>query len=208
MEAEYSLTLEDFQAFFRYQQRHGQRLDAQTRVKRQIILLVACFVLIGLFLISPLFLKLDPNDLQPFWYGIFFGWFLYFLYQFILGRVNSRFLAKRYYDNDYSRWLYSPRRMSITPEGLFMTDEHEKLTLSWAVVWSIDATSQHVFFYTTRWGASIVPRRAFRDKQHFQAFVDLACHYQQNWKPRIESPGAILDVLPAQPTGITRQPPT
>lgn len=208
MEVEYSLTPDDLQAFFRYHQRHGQTLDARTRVKRQIILVVACLVLMGLMpLISPLLLKLDPSHLQPFWYGIFLGWFSYFLYQWVLSRVNSRFLFEKYH-NEYSRWVFSPRRTNITPEGLSTTNEYEKLTLSWAVVWSIDATSHHVFFYTTRVGASIVPRRAFRDKQHFQAFVDLACHYQQNWKPQTESSDEILDVLPEQPTGITRQPPT
>lgn len=209
MEVEYSLTLEDLQAFSRYHQRHGPGLDARARAKRLIILLVIFFVPAGLMpLIASLLPKLDLSGLDLLWYGLFVGWFLCYILQFVLSRAGIFFSVKRYYDNEESRWIFSPRRMNITPEVLSITSEYEKTTCSWAVVWSIDAVRDHVFFYTTRMGAQIVPRRAFRDKRHFQAFVDLAFRYQQNWKPQTESSDEILDALPAQATGITRQPPT
>jgi hypothetical protein len=105
-----------------------------------------------------------------------------------------------------NQWVFATRRVTLSLEGLSITSWPFRVSYRWEVIWDIGVTGDHAFFFVTSTEATPVPRRAFRDQQHFQEFVALARRYQQGAAP----PAGIMDALPAEapprPTTITRGP--
>ena len=108
------------------------------------------------------------------------------------------------YTDEHSRWIFALRRLTISPEGITIIAAHEQVIISWATVWKITATEDHAFLYTTADAAQIVPRRAFRDQQHFEEFLALARQYQQGPGLQVQKPTGIITGLPPQSDAFTR----
>jgi hypothetical protein len=105
-----------------------------------------------------------------------------------------------------NQWLFATRRMALTPEEFSITSWFSRFYYRWEVVSDIAVTPGHVFLFLTSTDAAVVPRRAFRDQQHFEEFVALASRYREGAAP----PAGVRDALPAEaprrPTTITRAP--
>ena len=203
MEVEYNLTLQDVAAFARFHQKHGPKLKPPLLVR--VVSIGFGLVIVPLAAFAGWF-HLQPGGdwLSGCCAGVIVGFLMTVL---VFGWLQKKTVisnAIRLYDREENRWLLAQRRLRITADGIEITNESQQLWFTWPVVWLIDSTDEYAFFYTTRNNAHIIPRRAFRDQQHFEEFIDLACRYQKGLLPR-ESPSTdILDALPAHPTGITR----
>lgn len=79
----------------------------------------------------------------------------------------------------HNLWRIGPWRFSLNPEGIALTSELSAEYKSWSVIWKIEVTADHTFFYYASATAHIVPRHAFRDDDHYQQFLDLARRYQE-----------------------------
>ena len=67
--------------------------------------------------------------------------------------------------------LVGPRLVELDEEGLHQTAPLHEVRTKWAGVLKIIETPTHVFLMTDRLAGYIVPRRAFRDQEHYAEFV-------------------------------------
>jgi hypothetical protein len=201
MEIEYDLRLEDIEAFARFQLKHGPKLKPRLFV--QLIGLALAVAIVGLGLLAGL-LSEQPNTLwmSGFCGGAIAGILTTFILLAFLQKKLVVQQTSRLYNTEESRWHLAWRRLKITVDGFETTNDVEQLRYNWCVLSVIDSTDNHAFFYTALHQAHIIPRRAFRDRQHFEEFIDLACRYHKGLAPRELT--EILDALPAEQTGITR----
>jgi YcxB-like protein len=145
----------------------------------------------------------------------FLGLGIWFLIGLFLGAIGMFFIFVRmkkvllrgtaeFSDDDRNRWLFEPQRLRLHPQALTINSASQQLTNCWSMVWKIDVTEDQVCFYTTTKNGHIVPRRAFRDQQHFEEFVVLARQYQQGFNQQGPQSTGIVAGLPPQSTATTR----
>jgi hypothetical protein len=204
MEIEYELTLADIQAFLRFHQKHGPKRKPHSLVKLVSKGLAWVMGLLG-FLAYWFFVQHKGGWMSGCCAGMVIGiviTFAYFLWQVKLAVRD----AVRLYEGEECRWMLARRRLKITADGFEIMNQFQQVRSSWSVVWLIDSTDEHAFFYWSMTQAYIFPRRAFRDQRHFEDFIDLACRYHKGLGPRESASDVILDALPAEQTGITRPP--
>jgi hypothetical protein len=94
--------------------------------------------------------------------------------------------------------------LTLSPEGITETGSQSVTTHRWPKIWHIGETRDHVFFFLSLDTAFVVPRRAFRDQQHFEEFVALARQYQQGRGQQAPKPTGIIASLPPQSDAFTR----
>ncbi len=212
MEVEYSLTFQDMEALARYQHRRLKTQHVLPTAKRALWIPVFALLLTALTNVLVFFgPKLPPIDTQwwdAFWYGLFAGLLLGCLPLLVVRasrwKAAVRYAVRRAYNNEESRWMFAPQRMQIDVGGFSIFSENHQLSYSWAVVCEIGVTPGHAFFYTAPIHAHVLPRRAFRDQQHFQEFIDLAQQYQQGAARRAPKETGIIAGLPPQSSSFTR----
>ena len=205
MEIEYGLTLEDVEAFVRFNTKHGPKLKPQFFVR--LLGYALGLAIVGLYGLSRWFWS-QPETLwiSGFCAGCIAGMLIIIFLAALLQKKLAVQGVSRFYNNKESRWSLAWRRLKITVDGFEITNEFEQQWSAWSVVWLIDSTDEYAFFYTTLHQAHIIPRRAFQNRRDFEAFIDRACQYHKGLPPRELASEVILDALPAQPTGITRPP--
>lgn len=204
MEVEYSLLLDDIVAFTRFHVRYAPKPKRQTQVKWVLLLLALLALPLAAAAGFSIFPPEDSTDGLPAGcVGVSAGVFLAYLMLALVQRKIVVDTTKRFYDNEESRWSFARRKLTITADGFEIINGYEQLRQNWSVVWLIDSTRDHAFFYITMLQAHIIPRRAFRDDSHFEEFVDLACRYHKGLGRGEPKSTGILDALPASSTGIT-----
>jgi hypothetical protein len=114
--------------------------------------------------------------------------------------VNSN----RFRDDPRNRWFFGPHRIRIDPEGVTIIFPVQQLQIAWAGICQIDATEKRIAFWTTTRSGHVVPRRAFRDEQHFEEFVGLARQYQQANGQQTRKHTGIIAGLSPQSDAFTR----
>jgi hypothetical protein len=183
MEIEYHLTFDDMLAFERQAQKHVRKIaPAKMRgpwawVRYVMVGVVALFIaafysgLLG-----------TPDALLPFLLGLAVGVLWLFVLGVGLSRGRLRSL-REFFEEGHARWVLAPRRLTISPEGFHVVNYYLDSMNRWEQVWQISVTEDHAFFFITPLQVHIVPRRAFRDPQHFGDFVVLARQYQQGRAP-------------------------
>jgi hypothetical protein len=202
MEIEYNLTLDDMKAFLRFHLKHGHKLKPLPLVR-----LVACIVSPAIVTFAGLagwfWWHASTQWLSGCCAGVVVGFLVAVC---VFGWLQKKILIPntlRLYDKEECRWYFDRRRLKITVDGFEITNEFQQVRYDWSVVWLIDSTDEHVFFYVTLNQARIIPRRAFRDRRHFEEFIVLARQYQQGWKePAPKSTGIITGLSP-EATAIT-----
>jgi hypothetical protein len=205
MEVEYHLTFDDMLAFERHGQKQVRKIvpakmrGPWTLVRYVLVGVMAVFVVAsnhGLF--GP------PDAIFPFLLGLAVGvvWLLFMGLGLSRGRLRS---LRELFEEGHARWFLAPRRLTISPEGFRVVNYYFDSMNRWEQVWQISVTEDHAFFFTTPLQAHIVPRRAFRDPQHFGDFIVLARQYQQGRAPAEwpQSPG-ITTAAPASATDAFR----
>jgi hypothetical protein len=192
MEVEFTLTLEDYRAFQRY---HAEAEPGSSHSRRFISWIV--WVPIGLITV---FLALASEE------AIHIG--IHVLLGALAGAIATGFgiwrLGKLTVKSQHARFEEQARslRLSITPEAITIASDLSQTSNRWPAVCKIGATDDYAFLYTAAAEAYVVPRRAFRDRQHFDEFVELARRYQEG-VPR--STGITTDLPgPGRSTAFTR----
>jgi hypothetical protein len=193
VEVEYNLTPEDLQAFLQFQRQKGP--------KTRLGLSWPWLVLLGLLLFMAVFS--GGKDLVPGLVlgGVFgaLGMLLVFV-RLKLVTVNS---PGEYARDQRNQWVFATQRVALSPEEFTESSWFARGAVRWEVIWDIAVTADHVFFCTTTQSAHAVPRRAFRDQQHFDEFVALARRYKGG-APTLTATG--ITAGPFRPTTITRAP--
>ena len=206
MEVEYQLSVADVAAFQRFHRKHGPKAQPNPLVR--VVQKGLAWVIAALAGLAYWFFFQPKGDwLSGCCAGMFVGIAITFVY-FLL-QVNAAVRnALRLYEREESRWLLTRRRLKITADGFEITNDYQHVRSNWYVVWLIESTDEHAFFYWCTNQAYIIPRRAFGDSRHFEDFIDLACRYHKGLPARKSTSTEILDALPAEQTGITlpRQP--
>jgi hypothetical protein len=187
MEVEYSLTPDDLEAL--QQHFRGEKPRTQSGIRNFQWQWVVILAVLLVFLVLSATRKGELLDravsfLAPtVWFvlAVCVGMLLMWLALLWQRKVNFR-LVKQYHEDKHNRWTFEPQRLRIDPQGLTSTCAYQQTTLRWPVVWKIDATEDHAFLYSTSTSATVIPRRAFRDQQHFEEFAALARQYQQDAK--------------------------
>lgn len=206
MEVEYNLTFRDMEALSRYHHKHHtMRQLSAVRKKRMLWSVVLALPLAILtqvyFAVGGELPEIDIRWCIVFGCGFFLGILLFTV--LIAKAFFIRSAVKQAYNNEESRWLFAPQRMRINAGGFSIISEYHHLSYSWAVVCEIGVTVDHAFFYTAQVQVHVLPGRAFRDRQHFKEFIDLARQYQQGHGPRELKSTGIITSLPPESTAIT-----
>lgn len=204
MEIEYELTVADMAAFLRFQLRRrpkGKPLPL-TYVVRMLLAPIPILMagLSGWFYWQPKGAWLSGCCagvvISLLSIIVIYGWFQ--------AKTFIPNIIRFYWDRDESRWYFARRRLTIAPSGLEITNEFQQVRYSWPVVWLIGSTDKHVFLYVTSSTAIIVPRRVFRDFQHFEKFVALARQYQEERGQQKPKSTGIIAGLPPHKDAFTR----
>lgn len=179
MEVEFSLTLDDVVALVRAHQRRNR--PAKVSVSSMWVWLVILAFLVGQFLVN----RFAGGDQRgpslagalTLGLGVFLGGGLMLCLFISLGKVFIQ-TQKGFAQDPRNQWFFTPQRVTISPDGFTTASWFSATMLRWATIWDIAVTSDHAFFWTTTNQAHIVPRRAFSDQHHFQAFVALTRQYR------------------------------
>jgi hypothetical protein len=195
MEVEFNLTVQDFEAWARYHLK-----QRGVGVGRNTIYITVLVLLSGGIVASASFRRnRDIIVALVLFFLTFIAVFLPMLVLSVFLRKITIRSASKLSKEDRAHWMFSQQRLAISPAGITSSSAHHETTHGWEIVWKIDITDEYAFLYTAPNEAYVVPRRAFRDKQHFEEFVALARQYQQGPKPT-----GIITSLPPESTAITR----
>ncbi len=198
MELEYTLRSEDFRAFTRY---YRKRLSGQTTFSSSAVLGVVVIMLAwGLALILATFFFEDEGVIV----GMLIGWIGAWLLQSWLQACSNRSIHRARCEDPRSEWAVRDVRVVISADHLLNVARGAKSMYEWSRIWHIGVTDKHVFLCITRISAIIIPRRAFRDYQHFEEFVALARQYQQGRDEQTPKPTGIIAGLPPQLDAFTQ----
>ena len=201
MEIEYDLTVQDMAAYLRYYKKNGPKVKPHPLFR--VFLTVLVFALVMMAGFPGLLASESWNDwMSGCAMGVFIGFFSLILLGLLQARHNDA-NTMRLFEREECRWLLAWRGLKIGRDGFEITNEYQRLYYHWSVVRLIDSTKEHAFFCTSVNQAHIIPRRAFRNGQDFEKFVDLACRYHKGLPPHGSRAAESLDALPAQHTGIT-----
>ena len=196
MEVEYSLTPEDLLAVGRFRRRQKSQPAARWPAP------VIAGLLVLLFFVARAWPAVRAPGFLP---GLGVGVFLP-LVLFLLIVVLALGTRKALLKDPRNQWLFATRRITLSPEELSIASWFARFSYRWEAVSDIRVTPGHVFLFITSTDAAVVPRRAFRDQQHFKEFVALARRYREG----AAAPAGVMDALPAEaprrPTTITRAP--
>jgi hypothetical protein len=199
VEAEFDVTLEDLHALARFQdtrRQAGRRRPGSAWVRSAVRFGLAVLVVVLALLIG-----LGPWALLG---GLLLGALLTaFALLLLVAWLRADYLLQpaMFFDDPRNQWLLATRRVTLTPEEVVITSRHFRDAYPWGVVWDVAATADHVFLLTTTKDGLLIPRRAFRDRQHFEEFVALARRYQAG-----ASTSAAITATPPRPTAITSAP--
>jgi hypothetical protein len=176
-QVEYTLTLEDAAAFFRY----DQKLSPRARRKAGIppwVGLISVGVVVSVGVLIRVMLRLPSTvpglDWVDWALGVLLVWylFIYFFKDRLTVRKSLRAVRRK-------PRVFEPKTMTVAPEGLGLSSASGESCTRWhAVVWVIEH-GEHAFFYLTETEALIVPKRAFADGRQFEDFVDTARRYHE-----------------------------
>jgi hypothetical protein len=78
-----------------------------------------------------------------------------------------------------NRELFSPRRVTTSPEGISEISDLAQRSFSWPAVDRVVCNDDYVFVYTSALNAIIVPGRAFSTQSDFERFVAAFSTYQK-----------------------------
>jgi hypothetical protein len=200
MEVEYSLTAEDLEAFGRYHLKKGSQSEEKSRpwitwiAGGMVLLLVASWSSSN-----------DTRHLRWAWFIMGFAMGGSSVVALVVWmRKAATNSIKALYTDEHSRWMFASRRLKIIPESIAIISEYQQSFQKWSVVWKIALAEEHLFLYESMNSAIIVPRRAFRDQQHFEEFIALARQYQQGGRRPAPIPTGILAGLPPPSDAFTR----
>lgn len=210
MEIEYNLTIKDLSALARPLQEKKTRVSSARRSAAAAQW--PWFVILSLIMVAWMVVNYPGRDrafkgltgfVAPFLMGmplgaIGLGCVLVVMKKILLVDNN------RFRDDPRNRWLFGPHRIQIEPERVTLISSVQQLQIAWAGICQIDATDNLIAFWTTTRSTHVVPRRAFRDQQHFEEFVALARQYQQGRGQQAPKPTGIIAGLPPQLGAFTR----
>lgn len=192
MEVEFTLKPEDFLAFNRYQSK-----PLLVSIFILSVFIIASIGLTGMFIafrsLEASGREGDPALFAGMLAGTIGASFGFFLWQ----RWLHWIMFKETCTDLRSEWTTRDIRVILSPEHLRTLSRFSMGTYSWSVVWRIAVTRYHTFLYITKRTAFIIPRRAFRDAQHFDEFIGLAKQYQHGLS---QKPIGIVTSLPPAPT--------
>jgi hypothetical protein len=207
MEVEYRQTPEDLQAFEAFHRRHGPKMrGARKGLGCSWIIYIALGVWAALFVTDP---KEGPlaglsHSLFVFGIGAIAGG-LGMLGLLAWIKVLAVAATKKMPDDERMAWIFAPRRLVLTPEGIETTQEYRHGFVAWRLICFVGASDDHLFLYDAPTQAYVVPRRAFPDRQQFAAFVALARQYHQGRAPaNWPQPPAIKTNIPTPTTDVFR----
>lgn len=201
MEIEFTLKPEDFIAAERY---HKKRRSVERLSFRDIILVCIVFVgiILGLGLWLPAFL-FGAAALLPSFIGLLVGMFVGMLLLTWRQALINRSSLKALFEDPRNDWTVRDIRIVLTANEMRMVARGSTRTLEWSRVWRINKTDKHIFIYIMRDSAIAIPRRAFRDEQHFEEFIALARQYQQERGQQVPKATGIITALPPQSDAFT-----
>ena len=201
MEIEYSLNPDDFQAFERY---HRRLRSTQIPLSASAVFgALAMSILVGVGLMFAAFF-LNEEGFVTFCKGAFIGWLAGVFLQSWWQLCLQRSLHKAQCEDPRSDWAIHDIRVILSADGVRIISRASTSIYEWSRVWHIGTTDKHVFLCFTRNTATVVPRRVFRDEQHFEEFIARARQYQENWKQQQPKSTSIITALPPQADAITR----
>jgi len=93
-------------------------------------------------------------------------WYLVFVY------LNTK--ARRRLEPVASGDIIGPHSYELTDEGISVVTRNTESVFRWTGVQSIEETADHLFLYTDRCAAVIVPKRSFESPEHAEAFKAFA----------------------------------
>jgi hypothetical protein len=179
MEAKFILTPEDLMAFEKHQVNFGRKKPFEPPLS---FIIVPFGLSLSLFALIVLAQPPAGSFKQLFGLGMVFG--LLVASALFMGlKTLSIPSPGKLQEDQHNQWVFAPQRLTIAPEGITIQRTLSTTTHQWPVVWKIESTEDHVFFFDTSTSAIIVPKRAFADKRHFEGFVALARVYQQGLTP-------------------------
>jgi hypothetical protein len=198
VEVEFDLRLEDLHAFVRFQK---ERERAEWR--RQAGLAWFGFgIIVLLVLIVPVLI-----GVWAVWVGLLlgvvlssFGWLL------VVARLQKVYLLfpEEHFNDPRNQWAWITRRVTLSPEEVVTTSRLFRGATRWETVWDVGVAPDHLFLMTSTKECVAIPRRAFRDRQHFEEFVALARRYKEGAPTSTAITASLPGETQPRPTTVTR----
>ncbi len=201
MEVEYTLRPDDFQAFARY---HRKLRSAQTHPSLMASLGVLGILIVGIWggmLFAGLFFQ--GEGFFTFGMGLLIGCLVSALGQGWWRACMNRSIHKAQCEDPRSEWTIRDIRIILSSDEIRVISRASTSIYEWSRVWHIGETNKHIFLCITRTVAITIPRRAFRDQQHFEEFLALAQQYQKGIAQSQEKSTGIITSLPPESTTIS-----
>jgi len=176
LQVAYALTLEDADAFFRYDVKHNPRAGLWARSLASIppwgwLVLVSLALTAGV-LIRLMLPRMPSFDLFD---GLMVAVLAWLLFRVLFGdRLRVRRALRAVQRNPR---FFQPYTVTVSPEGLNWTGPSGGSTTPWHALFAIVTHGEHAFFYETDRKTTILPQRAFADRRQFEKFVDTARSY-------------------------------
>jgi len=166
MELQYEITLDDLVTFNKYHIRHSPtcRRSYWWNLVGMIVAFVLVAVLVGALYGTPIATAIHLAILLP------LSWPLWHL----IYRVTVARRLRKLYREGENRGLAGIHLIRIDAEGLAGTSQAGESKLKWVIVERIVEDNNHLYIYVSAVSAIVIPKRAFQDEHHIQAFRDEA----------------------------------
>jgi hypothetical protein len=165
MKLQYELDLDDVVIFNKYHVRHSP--TCRRSYYFNLIFGLATAVVIVLLLVrgSGQPVAVTVVLLIP---ALVFGWLVFLLYW----RVSVTRRIRKLLREGGNRGMFGAHTLALLPESLVATGAMDETKLLWDRVERIVEDKAHLYIYVSAISAFIIPKRAFQDKRHMQAFLD------------------------------------
>ena len=186
LKVEYTLTAEEYAAFFRYHLDHPPR--PQDDLRRRAWLYMSFFGLLTFLFVVAYFAAVVELSLAEYVPGlVFLPLFLLSVFYFFFGKGLRRWSLLR--NVHHNRPFFDPRTLEISEEALTITLPSGTFSFRWHTLERVVEQPGLAYFYISKVEAFILPKRVFAHERDFAEFVDTARRHRAEARRFVRTEG-------------------
>ncbi len=170
MEAEYTLTLDDYIAFQRYMMRTSPALRRSIRIGY-----VAVVVIVLVFFYATEGWSSWPNAL----FSLAFLVACLALYAWLV-RSSAERTGRRLMKEGKNKGTFGQHTLKLSQDGVVETTEVGETRASWAGIERVAENETYIFIYLSSTSAHVIPKRSFASATQAEQFYQLAQDYYRH----------------------------
>ncbi len=176
MKIDFSLTLEDYQAYLRHVEAEQAQRRRGHRVRLALFLLATAVAMVLILLWTNHWTIKWEDPFTAVVAGLvglqcIAAFFEVFSKRTAIGAIPKLYEAER------ARGQTEGLSCELTPDRVVYTTRHSSISLGWSMILHIGHTEDHLFLMNGETTGFVIPRRAFPTEHQFQAFAEKAKEY-------------------------------